>query len=139
MKKVFKQHSAFHWINDQRGAAAIMVTVIMLVVATLVVSTTALIGLDDLEIGYSAQVGEDALLSAESCVEEAFVRLSRDTSYSGGSLDVGNARCTITVTGTPCGTCTISAQATQAEFTRTVQVGVSISGGTLDITSWQEQ
>lgn len=115
-----------------------MVTVIMLVVATLVVSTTALIGLDDLEIGYSAQVGEDALLSAESCLEEAYVRLTRDSSYTGGTLDVGDAACTITVTGTPCGTCTVTAEATLAEFTRTLEAIVTVSG-TFDITSVEEK
>jgi Flp pilus assembly pilin Flp len=138
MKKIFKQHSAFHWTKNERGAAAIMVTVIMLVVATLVVSTTALIGLDDLEIGYSAQVGEDALLSAESCLEEAYVRLTRDSSYTGGTLDVGDAACTITVTGTPCGTCTVTAEATLAEFTRTLEAIVTVSG-TFDITSVEEK
>jgi Flp pilus assembly pilin Flp len=138
MKNNFKQHSAFHWIKNEQGAAAIMVTIIMLVVATLIVSTTALIGLDDLEIGYSAQVGEDALLSAESCLEEAYVRLTRNSSYTGGSLNVGDATCTITVTGTPCGTCTITAEATQAEFTRTLEATVSASG-TFDITNVEEK
>jgi Flp pilus assembly pilin Flp len=138
MKNNFKQHSAFHWIKNEQGAAAIMVTIIMLVVATLIVSTTALIGLDDLEIGYSAQVGEDALLSAESCLEEAYVRLTRNSSYTGGSLKVGDATCTITVTGTPCGTWTSTAEATQAEVTRTLEATVSASG-TFDITNVEEK
>lgn len=139
MRRIFKQHYAFHWINNESGAAAIVTVIIILVVAMLIVSTTAFIGVDDLEIGHTSQIGGHTLRSAESCVEEALLRLSRDSSYSGGTLDVGDASCNIVVTGTPCGTCSITTEAVQATLTRTIEVGVTISGGTIDITSWEEQ
>lgn len=149
MKKVFRRLCGFHWIKegkrpskgvfcDERGAAAITVMIIIVAMAMLVVSSTAFVRIDDLDMGYSTGVSGDALLSAESCAEEALIRLSRDSSYSGGSLEVGIATCTISVTGTPCGNCTITVEAIAQDYTRNVQVGITITGGAIDITSWSE-
>jgi len=116
-----------------------MMMVIILAVGILIVSTTALIGMDDLEIGFSQEAGGQSLLAAESCAEEAMLRLSRSSSYTGGTLGVGESTCTITVTGTPCGSCTIDVASTRDNFTRNIQVGVTVSGSSVDITSWEEE
>lgn len=126
------------WIDNQRGAAALIVLVIVLGVSVLVVSTTALIGVGNLSIGFSTQSSSSDVLLAESCVEETLVRLTRDNTYSGGTLAVENTTCTITVTGTPCGACTVDVSATENDFTRRVRAGVTIAGSDADITSWQE-
>lgn len=139
MSKRLKQLCGFHWTENERGAAAIMMMVIILAVGILIVSTTALIGVDDLEIGFSQEAGSHAILAAESCAEEAMLRLSRNSSYTGGSLTVGESSCTIAVTGTPCGSCTIDVTSTRDNFTRNVQVGVTVSGSSVDITSWEEE
>jgi hypothetical protein len=138
MLKIFKQPSEFHWIDDKRGAAAITVMIIVLAMALIVISTTAMIGTDNLDIGYSAQASNDALLSAESCAEEALVRLSRDSNYSGGSLTIGSAQCSIIITGVPCGNCVIDVEAVRDDYTRSVQVGVTVTGTSIDITDWAE-
>ena len=114
------------------------VMIVILAMALLIVSSTAFTGIDDLDIGYSTEVSGDIILSAESCAEEALIRLSRSSSYSGGSLTVGEAACTITVTGTPCGSCTITVEAVGGDYTRNIQVGVTVTSGTIDITSWAE-
>lgn len=124
---------------DQRGAAALIVIVVILAVGILLVSTTAFIGVDDLEVGFATQAGGHAVLAAESCAEEAMLRLSRDASYAGGTLPVGASTCTIAVAGMPCGACTIDVASTRGTFTRNVQVGVTVSGSTVDITNWEEQ
>jgi len=95
-------------------------------------------GTDNLDIGYSSQASNDALLSAESCAEEALVRLSRDSSYNGGSLTMGSAQCSIVVTGVPCGNCVIDVDAVRDDYTRSVQVGVTVNGTSIDITDWAE-
>ena len=125
-------------IEDQRGAAAITVMIIVIAMALLIVSSTAFTGVDDLDIGYSSEVSGDILLSAESCVEEALIRLSRNSSYSGGSLTVGEAACTITVTGTPCGSCTIGVTAIGENYTRKIETAITLTGGSVDIISWEE-
>ncbi len=141
MINLFKQHFAFRWISlvsDQRGAAALTVFLIILAVSIVIVSTTALIGVDNLTIGFSQQASSDTILSAQSCIEEAMVRLSRDNTYAGGSLTVGDADCTIVVTGTPCGSCTVDVEAVGYTFTRNIRASVSVAGSTVGITSWQE-
>lgn len=115
-----------------------MAIVIILAVALLIVSSTALTGVDDLEIGYAQQASTHALLAAQSCAEEAMLRLSRDNTYSGGTLAVGESTCTISVTGTPCGACTVHVDSTRESFTRSIDVGVTITGTQVDITSWEE-
>jgi Flp pilus assembly pilin Flp len=141
MIKHFKRPCVFHWINlrkNERGAAALTVFVIILAVSVVIVSTTALIGVDNLTIGFSQQASTDMILSAESCAEEAMVRLSRNNSYAGGSLTVGDAQCAIAVTGTPCGVCAIDVKAVGNSFTRNIRANVTIAGSTVNITSWQE-
>jgi len=125
-------------MNDERGAAAIIVTIIMLAVAMLVVSTTALIGLDDLDTGYASQTSNDSILSAQSCVEEAITRLTRDSSYTGGTLDVGGSQCSVSVTGAPCGSCTIQVESVKEQYTRKLEVDVTLTGSTVEITNWEE-
>lgn len=138
MKNRFKQLFASRLINDEKGAAALIVTIIMLAIAVLVVSTTALIGLDDLDIGYSSQVSNGAILAGESCVEEALIRLSRNQSYAGGNLTVGETECIIVVTGTPCGACIVDVEAVSGLYTRNLQVNVRMTGSTADIINWKE-
>ncbi len=138
MKNPFKQPFAFHWIQSERGAAALVVTIVMMAIAVLVVTTTTFIGLDDLDIGYSSQVGSHAIISAESCVEETLLRLTRNQSYAGGNLSVGNAQCTTTVTGTPCGSCIIDVTSVENGFTRKLQVDVTLTGPSANITQWKE-
>ena len=138
MNKAFRQHSESHSIKDERGAAALMIMVIILAVAVLLVSSTAFIGVDDLEIGFAEQAGSHALIAAESCADEAILRLSRDNTYVGGSLIVGESTCTVIVTGVPCGSCTIAVTSARDSFTRRLEVGVDVSGSDVVITSWEE-
>lgn len=138
MRNHSKQRLGYLWIKDERGSAAIIVTIITLAIAVLVISVTALIGLDDLEIGRSSLSGGNAILSAESCAEEALIRLSRNNNYSGGVLAVGETVCTIAVLGTPCGSCVIDAQASDGVYTRKIQVGITMTSSNVDITSWEE-
>lgn len=141
MTKRFRRPCGFLLISvyrDERGAAALIVFLVVLAVSLIVVSTTSLTGVGNLSIGFSTQASSDVVLSAESCVEEAFVRLTRDNSYAGGMLTVGDSTCTVSVTGIPCGACTVDVEATGNNFTRQIRAGVTMSGSTVNVTSWEE-
>lgn len=141
MTNRFKQLFVSHWIKivqNQQGAAALTVLLIVMAVTLIVVSTTSLIGLDNLSTGFSQQVSSSLVLSAESCVEEARLRLSRDNTYSGGTLSVGDMQCAILVTGTPCGSCTIDVEASANQFVRKIRSQVTVTGSNVNVTSWQE-
>lgn len=134
----FKQRFVSHLINDKRGAAALIVVVIFMAVLVLVVSRVALTGLDELSANQSAQIGTTTILSAESCVEEAMLRLSRSNTYAGGSLTMGDVACAISVSGTPCGPCTINVTANAPNYTRRIQANVSVTGPVVNVVNWSE-
>lgn len=115
-----------------------MVFLIILAVSIIVVSTTALIGVDNLTVGYAQEASSDLVLSAESCAEEALLRLSRDNTYAGGTLTFGDGSCEIVVTGTPCGTCTVDVASTGNSFTRNIRVTADVAGSMIDILTWKE-
>ena len=141
MNNRFKLPFVFRWINvqtNQSGAAALTVFLVVMAVALIVVSTTTFIGLDNLNTGFSQQVSSSLVLSAESCAEEAILRLSRDQNYSGGLLSVGDTQCAIAVTGVPCGDCVIDVVAQQDAFTRKIQSDVSVVGSTMSVSTWKE-
>lgn len=125
-------------INDQRGAAALIAVIIFTALVALAAVSISVISLGNIESGFSTQTGTDAVLAAESCIEEAMYQLQSDNSYAGSTVDVGDTECTIVVTGTPCGTCTITVDAVADTFTRTIEAVVDVSGSTLDIQSWEE-
>lgn len=133
----FKQRFESLW-TDERGAAALIVIMIMMAVFVLVISRAAFTGLDELAANQSAQLGTTTILSAESCVEEAMLRLSRNNTFAGGSLTVGEVACTISVTGTPCGTCTIDVEANSQNYTRRMQANVQVTGSVVNVINWNE-
>lgn len=138
MKNRSKQRHASHLICNNQGAAALIAIIVITAMIVVISVSLGLATLSQLEIGFSEQRGDDVLVAAESCTEEAVLRLSRDNTYSGGSLTVGDIACTITVTGTPCGTCTISSEASAVGYTRRIEAGVSVTGNAVDIQSWEE-
>lgn len=138
MKNRSKQHYASRFNNDQRGAAALLMIVVIAAAAVSLVTSVVLSGIDDLEQGFSSQVGQDTILTAESCVEEAILRTVRDASYTGGTLTVGQGSCVFTVTGGPCGNCTIVSEATNLDYTRTIEADISVAGATVSVTRWEE-
>jgi hypothetical protein len=125
-------------MTDTRGAAALMMVLVLTAFVIILVGSVMLRGVDDLENGFSEQLSSDVLHSAESCMDEAFIRLSRDNNYTGGTLEVGEASCTIAVSGTPCGTCTVTVDATGEGFTRSLQSVVDVFIADVDIVSWEE-
>lgn len=126
-------------ISDQRGAAALMAVIIFVALIIITAASVSVLSLGNLESGFSSQTGTDAVLSAESCVDEAIYQLVSDNTYTGQALlAVGDANCAIAVSGTPCGTCTIRAEATADSYTRVVEADVEFTGSNFDILRWEE-
>jgi len=133
---VARSTNDFH--AGERGAAALFAILVFAALVTGLAVSVGVGGIGTLEEGFSTNKGSSAILGAESCAEEAILRLSRDASYTGGLLSLGTSSCSITVTGTPCGTCTITTEATAEGYTRGVEVDVVVSGSSADIIQWQE-
>lgn len=142
MRNLSKPRFAFRWMTsiaeERRGAAALMAIIIFVAIIALAAGSVALLSLANLESGFASQTSTDAVLSAESCIDEALYQLREDSSYTGGTLLVGDAQCTISVTGGPCGTCTIRAEATADTYTRVVEADATFTGSTFDLTRFEE-
>jgi hypothetical protein len=124
--------------SNQTGSAGLIVVMIVLAIISLMLGGVMFFGVDDLETGYSEWRSTESIMSAESCAEEAILRIKRNASYNGGTLPVGNAVCTIVVQGTPCGSCTVNISSVTGPYTRRLQTTLVKSGSLVTLTSWQE-
>ncbi len=111
---------------------------ISFVAVAIVVISTALINTYTNTIAATkTQTGDIALSIAESGIENALLRILRDSSYTGETLAIGSGSATITVTGSTAKT--IISTGTFGTFKRKIQAIASDSAGILTVTSWQEQ
>lgn len=133
-----KHHSASRSFRNNRGAVALIAVVVTTAFLMVMVGTVWLLGENALEFGAGGLVSEKTLLAGESCLEESLIRLSRNSSYAGGSLAIDDVNCTQTVTGTPCGNCQIDVVATRAQNTRRLRAHISMTGSKVTILDWAE-
>lgn len=131
-------------LSNQQGFLAV-VTVVMVSAITLTFAVTlAVLGINESLLGYTADQSQDALQASEACSEEAYFRLKRDSSYTGGTIPLGSGTCTISISGSG-STRTINTSATEGDFTREVEADVTfqsnIAANTegIDLTHWEEQ
>jgi len=127
----------------QQGAV-LLITVIMLGAMLLIMGLSAAhIGQTEIIIAGQMDRGQHALTRAVTCVEEALYRLKRDSSYPGGSIDVGDVVCSVTITGTG-DSRTITSAASSDIYTKTIRVEASslknndANAEVWSIDSWQQ-
>ena len=81
--------------------------------------------------------GGHALETAESGAENALLRLLRNPVYGGETMTTDNGFAYITVADLGSGK-TITSRGVTGEYSRSVEVRVSIANGVITITSWKE-
>ena len=98
-------------MSKQSGTIALISLLIITAVTLAIGLSLNLLGLDEMRMGFRESKSSQAFHVAESCLEEALMRLKRDANYTGGNLQIGQGSCniviavngterTITVTGT---------------------------------------
>lgn len=107
-----------------------MVIAIIVTTASIALVINSSIGTD------KVYQGANSLDIAESGAETAMIKLIRDPSYTGETVDVGNGQAVVTVTGT--NPKTVLSKGTLNDFTRTIQVIVDTSNYRITVTSWKE-
>lgn len=80
--------------------------------------------------------GEESYAIAQSGIENAIVKVLRDSSYSGETLSIDNGTVTISVSGSS--TKTITSESTLGNFKRKIQVVGDLSNNIFTTTTWQE-
>jgi len=130
-------HDSCFTIHAQHGIVSIATTMVIFAVTLVIAVSVQFVGVGELLMGYGEQQSEQAFQLADSCVDEALLRLKRNSAYTGGSLSGGSASCTITVSGSGSSR-TVSVTATAGDSVRALTVGVALSGSSVSITSWSE-
>ena len=83
-----------------------------------------------------SQLGDTSYYVAESGLENAIIRVMRDTTYTGETLTVGSGTATIVVTGT--NPKTVVSTGTINTFSRKIQVQLTYTNGVYTISNWKE-
>lgn len=121
----------------QKSSGHILITLLVVMVATTVISMAAVSWVIDNTQGSSqTQHGLSALMAAESGVENAMMALLRNPSYTGEVFIVGDATVTVTVSGTT--EKLIISQSIEGNHSRKLEVTASYIDNVLSITSWKE-
>lgn len=120
-------------------------TVLIVSVITLAVAVTAaVLGINEMLLGFISDQSSEALNLADGCAEEASYRFKRDSAYAGGTIPFSGGTCTVVVSGVGA-TRTITSTVVFGDYTRSVQT--TVTRGTnaganavgVDVTEWQDQ
>jgi hypothetical protein len=117
----------------------------VLLIAVLVVGTVILVvavgmakkGIAELSAGLDARQSLRASALADGCANEALLRLSRNHSYQGGTMQLWDGSCVVTVSGS-LNHQTIDVSATVNTWTRKLTVRADASGGHTQILDWKQ-
>lgn len=134
--KVYKQLL----IYDNRKGAAVLLTVIIISVSVLIMAFTAsLLGLGELDMSYTSQKAGQTLAVADTCIEDSLRRLRLNSSYSGGTLNLDDGSCIISiVTDGSQRTITVVANIDDTYYKK-IEAVVTLAGSDTVITSWEEK
>jgi hypothetical protein len=121
--------------HNQCGQVLVMLLAFM---ATSIILTTSAVAVvvSTVQAGTKQTKGEKALQIAESGADNALLRLTRDTAYTGETLTITGGTATITVSGSP--TITITSVGQVGDFRRTIQVTAARSNNVVTVSSWNE-
>ena len=124
--------------NKKTGQTLVTLLIFMIIGITITTASVVMVIVNSRNISRIEQ-GNDALGVAESGVEDAVLRLLRDPSITNTSwtLTVGSSTTTVQITSTGGTQRTITSTAVAGNFTRKVQVDLTLNGQ-LTINSWQE-
>ncbi|KKS73905.1 MAG: hypothetical protein UV46_C0058G0006 [Candidatus Gottesmanbacteria bacterium GW2011_GWC2_42_8] len=118
------------------GGFALVILLFLMVLAVTVI--TAAVSLMILGSSSSTLLisGDSTKSIADSCIENAIIRLIRNPAYSGESLDINEGNCQITVTGLT--DKTVSAQANYGNKKKRVEVNLNLNNNIISLISWKD-
>ncbi len=129
--------SGIHLHSYQKGAAALIMVVVLGVAALLMAVGAARLGMGEIQSGYTAQKAAETLYLADGCIEDSLERVRKNPSYGGGTVTLENGTCTVTV-ATSGNTYTITVLATVDVYNKRVQAVASVNGTVITVNSWNE-
>jgi len=136
------QNSKFKIQNLHSGFVALL-TIVIVAASTLILAYSAsLLGLGELDLGYTSQKGNEAFAIADGCMEESLRRLRLNVEYTGETLITSNGLCIISIgTAGSNRTVTVTASTTDS-YHKKLEANITLSASstpTITINSWEEK
>lgn len=121
----------------KKNSGMALVSVLIFSVVAIVVITLG-VSLMAIQSGSSIKTtsSQEALLVAESAMENALIRLLRNPDYAGETLTFPNGTATITVTGVINKTVLVTADVSRS--VRSIEVNLIEQDGVTSVSSWRE-
>ena len=139
MRRVFDRTN-FSVGRGRNGYIAFTSILVISIVALMISTSISLLGIGESKSALDYKKGQETLVIAESCAEEALLRLRNDDTYLGGSLNLGGGSCTINIENVD-DNFTIDIQAEIAgppNYVKRIQVEAVRAGNSMNIISWAE-
>jgi hypothetical protein len=123
--------------NNQQGMIALLTVIIISMAALTMVTTASLIGIDQLDMYYSADQGEEALILADGCLDDILRRIKLDPASlpADYTLPLDNGFCII---GMP-NNSVISVAGHVGNYVKRLQANITIDGTKVILNNWQEE
>lgn len=112
---------------------AVVTLLFFMVISISIITAIVVVVMNNATSGSNVEQGTVAYYSAETGIENALLRLLRDPSYTGETMNVDDATVTIVVSGN-----TITSTAHYANSIRKIQVQTVYNNNVLTVSSWRE-
>jgi len=123
--------------NNQQGYIA-LIAVIIIVAATLAISLSLnILSIGETQAGLIKQQSVQVFGIADTCMQEAYLRLERESEYSGASLNINDGSCAIIVTDAGADKLIVVTAALQ-DIQRKLESLVTVNGNQVTVQYWKE-
>lgn len=123
--------------HDKRGMAALFTVIIISAAALLMAFGASMLGLGEMDMGYTAQKGQQSMSFVNGCAEESLRQLQLNANWPGQALNLNEGSCIIEVVRDE-NSYNITVFGTVDSFVKKLQVLAIIDNGIVSTTSWQE-
>ncbi len=122
---------------DNRGVAALLTVLIVSVAALVIAFSATILGMGEMDMGYTAQKGQEAYSLANGCTEEALRHLQLDGNWTGGTLNFVEGTCIMGVVANG-DKRTVTVLSNINNYYKKLKVLATVGTSTVAVTSWQE-
>jgi hypothetical protein len=131
-----------YYLLPKNGFVALFTILVVSASVLIMAFSASLLGLGELDLGYTAQKGAEAFAIADGCTEESLRKLRLNSVYTGGYLTTVNGSCIINiVTSGSDRTITVTASTTD-NYYKTIETNITLSADVIPIVtlnSWEEK
>lgn len=122
---------------DKRGVAALLTVIIVSASVLLIAFSASILGMGEMDMGYTSQKGQESYSLVNGCAEEALRQIQFNSNWGGGTLNLSGGTCIIAVISDS-NNRIITISSNINNFSKKLQVLVSVNNGIITLNSWQE-